>query len=154
MLRAARLAPATVVAHLERSAYFVMREASLRFRGVDGCGSGVESRVSRVEEVRGICHRERVLGTRATSEVSFRSRVTAGQGSVFDPSSCSVAWEDVPRQSFPDMRFLSFPRGLRFSALWSIRVAGAPNKSPVPTPLAVTPRAEPRVAPLQVVAHL
>ena len=89
----------------------------------------------------------------ATSEVSFGFKVVAGQGSIFDPSSCSVASADVPRQWFPNMRFRSLPRGLRFTVLRNIQVPGGPNKALEQTPLRVTPPACAGVAPLRVVAR-
>jgi hypothetical protein len=67
------------------------------------------------------------------------------------------------------MRVVGFSSQFRFTVLQSIRIPSVPNKSPEPTPTAVTPRAiegvaeleqmnpnrfEARGAPAVVVAHL
>jgi hypothetical protein len=146
-----------------------MREPILRFRGT-ACGVGdIGAEIDRVVGERSIGHRSRVPDPRAASEVNPRSEVLASQGSVCEAGSRCGASFPAQRPSFPNMRVESLSARFRVTVHRSIRIPGAPNKTPEPTPTSVTPRATTpssemkppteigllaRVVPAVVVAHL
>jgi hypothetical protein len=146
-----------------------MREPILKVRGT-ACGVGdIDAGIDCVVGERGIGHRSRVPGTRATSEVNPRSEMFASQGSVCDAKSRGGASFEAQRPSFTNMRIVGSSSQIRFTEVRSIRIPGAPNKPPEPTTTSVTPRAlelfsemkpptetrlPARVVPAVVVAHL
>jgi hypothetical protein len=93
----------------------------------------------------------------------------ASQGSVFDARSRGGTSFEAQRPAFPSMRGVGCLSQYPSTEIRSIRIPGAPNKSPEPTTTSVTPRAlalfsetkpptetrlPARLVPAVVVAHL
>ena len=141
VLRAARAAPATVVAHLERSA------SNLSMRRCKVVAGRSEVRMSRsaFEDprllARSFCHQLRVLGTRTILAGKFqivRSRHSGERfmTQVVQRQICRTPASVASRHAGPRVS----PANPLFCNL-GIRVPSSPNKAPEPTPTSVTPRA-------------
>ena len=98
---------------------------------------------------------KRVPGTRET--ISGKMEIQSSRQSEerdFTALSCRVASVKFHDQSFSNIRSRVALANLRFTVSSAPTFPAAPNKAPEPTPFAVTIRAEPRLAPAPVVAHL
>ena len=120
----------------------------------EGSGSEIEAVVDCVVDDRSIGHRQRVLGSRAASEVNPSTEVIASLGSIFETDSSRVTHVAYARRSFPGIRFQNRNPASQSTVFRSARIPILPNKSPEPTATLVTPPADAGVAPAAAVAHL
>jgi hypothetical protein len=167
VLRAARLAPAAVVAHLERSALnFGMRRSGESSRQRDGNRCVADACVDWVVFVGGFWRRRKGPATRVT----LRGELDIGRR--------GTVWK-MPGEVFPYTRYhamrtlnlspLVFARDVSLSVACVVVLSRTPNKALEPTTFAVTSRAieghfegrawadsriAARAAPAKVVAHL